>query len=107
MGYFITCALNQVKLELSSKKYEMDRAGSTHGEEGNAYRILVRKPERKRPLGRPRSRRVENIELRLREIEWGGMDWTDLVQYMNQWRALVNTVINLRVPQNIRKFLSA
>jgi hypothetical protein len=57
----------------------------------------VGKPERKRPLGRP-GRRLDNIKMDLREIGWGGMDWIDLVQDREQWRALVNTVMNLRVP---------
>jgi hypothetical protein len=68
------------------------------GETRNAYRILVGKPEKKRPLGRPRRRWVYNIKIDLREIGWGGMHWIDLVQDRNQWRALVNTVMNLRVP---------
>jgi hypothetical protein len=57
------------------------------------------KPEGYRPLGRPRRRWVDNItsKVDLREIEWDGMDWIDLVQDMDQWRALVNTVMNLRV----------
>jgi hypothetical protein len=55
----------------------------------NAYRILVGKPEGKRPLGRP---------MELREIGCDGMDWIDLAQDRDQWRALVNTVMNLRVP---------
>jgi hypothetical protein len=64
----------------------------------NAYRILVGKPKGKRPLGRPRYRWVDNIKMDLREIEWGGMDWIDLAYDRNQWRALVNTVLNLRIP---------
>jgi hypothetical protein len=64
----------------------------------NAYRILVRKPEGKKPLGRPRSRRVDNIKMDHREIRWDGMDWIDLAEDRDQWRALVNTVMNLRVP---------
>jgi hypothetical protein len=64
----------------------------------NAYRILVGKPERKRPLGRPRRRWVDNIKKDLREREWDGMDWTDVAEDRDQWRTLVNTVINLRVP---------
>jgi hypothetical protein len=64
----------------------------------NAYRILVGKPEGKRPLGRPIRRWVDNIKIDLREIEWDGMDWIDLAQDRNQWRALVNTVMNFRVP---------
>jgi hypothetical protein len=52
----------------------------------------------KRPLGRPRRRWVDNIKMDLREIRCDGMDWIELVQDRNQWRALVNTVMNLRVP---------
>jgi hypothetical protein len=68
------------------------------GEKRNAYRIFVGKPEGKRPLGKPRHRRVDNIKMDLREIGWDGMDWIDLTQDRDQWRALVNTVTNLRVP---------
>jgi hypothetical protein len=67
------------------------------GETRNAYRILVEKLEGKRPLGRPRCRWVDNIKIGLREIGWDDMDWMDLVQDRDQWRALVNTVMNLRV----------
>jgi hypothetical protein len=76
----------------------MGRACSTNGKKRNAYRILVGKPEGKRPLGRPRRRWVDNVKIDHREIEWDGMDSFDLVQDRNQWRALVNTVMNLRVP---------
>jgi hypothetical protein len=68
------------------------------GEKRNAYRILVDKPEGKRPLGRLTRRWEDNIKMDLREIGWGGMDWIDLAQDSDQWRALVNTVMNLRVP---------
>jgi hypothetical protein len=68
------------------------------GENMNAYRILVGNPEGKRPLGRPRRRWEDNIRIDLREIGWGGMDWIALAQDRDQWRALVNTVMNLRVP---------
>jgi hypothetical protein len=67
-------------------------------EKRNAYRILVGKPEGKRPLGRPRHRWVDNIKIDLGEIGWDGVDWVDLAQDRDQWRALVNTVLNLRVP---------
>jgi hypothetical protein len=66
-------------------------------EKRNAYRILVGKAEGKRSLGRPRRRWEENIRMDLREIGWDGMDWIDLAQDWDQWRALVNTVMNLRV----------
>jgi hypothetical protein len=62
------------------------------GAKRNDYRILVGKPEGKRPLGRQRHRWVDNIKMDLREIGYDGLDWID------QWRALVNTVLNLRVP---------
>jgi hypothetical protein len=68
------------------------------GEERNAYWILVGKPERKRPLGRPRRRWVDNIKIHLREIGWYVMDWIDLAQDRDQWKALVNAVMNLRFP---------
>jgi hypothetical protein len=67
------------------------------GEKRNTYRILVGKPEGKRTLGKSRRRWVHNIKLDLRGIEWGGMNWTDLAQDRDQWRALVNMVMNLRV----------
>jgi hypothetical protein len=68
------------------------------GETRNAYRILVGKPEEKRQLGRPRRRWVNNIKMDLGEIGWDGMDWIDLAQDRDQWRALVNMVMKLRVP---------
>jgi hypothetical protein len=58
----------------------MGRACSTHGEKRNAYRILVRKPEEKRRLGRPSRRWEHNIKIDLKELGWGGMDWIDLAQ---------------------------
>jgi hypothetical protein len=63
-----------------------------------SYRILVRKPEGKRPLRKPRCRWMDNIKIDLRGIGWDGMDWIDLAQDRNRRRALVNTVMNLRVP---------
>jgi hypothetical protein len=68
------------------------------GTKRNSYRTVVGKPEGRQPLGRPRRRWVGNIKGDLREIGWDGMDWIDLVQDRDQWKALVNTVMNLRVP---------
>jgi hypothetical protein len=68
------------------------------GEKRNAYRLLVGMPEGKRPLGRLRRRRVDNIKMDPREIGWDFMDWIDLAQDRDQWRALVNAVMNFRVP---------
>jgi hypothetical protein len=68
------------------------------GEKRNAYRILVGKPEGKRPLGRPRRMLVSIIKMDIRELGWDGVDWIDMAQDRDQWRALVNTVLNLRVP---------
>jgi hypothetical protein len=76
----------------------MGRACTTKGEARNAYRILVGKPEGKRPLGRPKRRWVDNIKMDLREKGLDGLDWVELAQDRDQWRALVNTVMNLRVP---------
>jgi hypothetical protein len=68
------------------------------GERRGAYRALVGKPEGRRPLGRPRRRWEDNIKMNLREVGWGGMDWINLAQDRDRWRALVNAVMNLRVP---------
>jgi hypothetical protein len=73
----------------------MGRACSTNGAKPYAYRILV-KPEGKRQLGRPRCRWVYNIKIDFGEIGWDGMDWIDLAQNRDHWKALVNTVMNLR-----------
>jgi hypothetical protein len=67
----------------------MGRACSTNGKKRNTYRILV---------GKPRRLLVDDIKMDLREIGWGGMDWIDLAQIRDHWRALVNTIMNLRVP---------
>jgi hypothetical protein len=67
------------------------------GEKRNAYRLLVGKPERKIPVGRPRRRWVDNIRMDLGEVGWSRVDWIGLAQDRNRWRALVNSVLNLRV----------
>jgi hypothetical protein len=68
------------------------------GEKRNAYRLLVGKPDRKRPLGRSRRRWVDNIRMDLGEVGWGDVDWIGLAKYRNRRRALVNSVLNLSVP---------
>jgi hypothetical protein len=68
------------------------------GEKRNVYRLLVGKPEGKRPLGRPRRRWVDNIKMDLGEVGWGDVDWIGLAQDRNRWRALVNSVLKVRVP---------
>jgi hypothetical protein len=68
------------------------------GEKRNGYRLLVGKPEGKKPIGRPRRRRVDNIRMDLGEVGWGDVDWIGLAQDRNRWRTLVNSVLNLRVP---------
>jgi hypothetical protein len=67
-------------------------------EKRNAYRLLAGKPEGKRPLGRPRRRWVDNIRTDLGEVRWDDVDWIGLAQDRNRCRALVNSVLNLRVP---------
>jgi hypothetical protein len=71
---------------------------STNREKRNAYGLLVRKPEGKRPLRRPRYRWVNNIRMDLGEVRWGDVDCIGLAKDRNRWRALVNSVLNLRVP---------
>jgi hypothetical protein len=76
------------------------------GEKRNAYRLLVGKPER-RPLGKPRLRRVHNIRMDLVEVGWGDVDWIGLAQDRDRCRALVSSASNLRVPYNAGKLPSA
>jgi hypothetical protein len=68
------------------------------GEKRNAYRLLVGKREGKTPLGRPRRRWLDNIWMDLGKVSWSDVDWIGLAQDRNKWRALVNSVLNLRVP---------
>jgi hypothetical protein len=68
------------------------------GEIRGVYRVLLGKPEGKRPLGRPRRRWEDNIKMHIEEVGLGNTDWIDLAQDMERWRALVNAAMNLRVP---------
>jgi hypothetical protein len=76
-------------------------------ERRDVYRVLVGKPEGKIPLGRPRLSWEDNIKMDLQEVECGGMDWIELVQDRDRWRALVTAVMYLRVPQNAGNFLTS
>jgi len=78
--------------------YDPGRACSTNGERRVAYSVWVGKPAGKRPLGRPRHRYKDNIKIDLQEVGCRGMDWIDLAQNRDRWRALVNEVMNLWAP---------
>ena len=77
------------------------------GEERGVYRVLVGKPEGKRPLGRPRRRWVDNIRMDLQEVGCGYMDWIGRAQDRDRWRTLVSAVMNPRVPWNAGNFLTS
>ena len=68
------------------------------GDSRSVYRVLVMKPEGKRPLGRPRSRWEDNVKTGLQEVECGGLDWIELAEDRDRWRSLVTAVMNRRVP---------
>jgi hypothetical protein len=90
---FSSAVLNDV-----AKEDEMGGACSTNGEKRNAYRLLLGKPEGKTPLGGPWHRWVDNINMDLGEKGWGGVDWIGPTQDKDKWRAIMNLVINFRVP---------
>jgi hypothetical protein len=71
------------------------------GEKRNTYKLLMEKPEGRRLLGRPIRRWVDNIRMDLGDLGWGDVDWTGLAQDRNRWRALVNSVLNLRILSSI------
>jgi hypothetical protein len=73
------------------------------GENRNAYRLLVGKPDGSRLLGRPRRRWLHNIRMDLVEVVWGDVGWIGLAQDRHRWRALVNSVFNIQVPENAEK----
>jgi len=77
------------------------------GEGRGVYRVLVGKNERQRPLGRPRHRWEDSIKMDLQEVGCGGMDWIELAQDRDRWRAIVNAVMKLLVPQNAENFLTS
>jgi hypothetical protein len=83
---------------IKSRRMRSARHIARMGEKKNACRLLVGKPETKRPLGKPRHRWLDNIRMDLGEVGWGDVDWIGLAQDRNRWRALVNSVLNLRVP---------
>jgi hypothetical protein len=83
---------------ITSKKLRWEVHVARMGEKRNEYRLLVGKSEGKRPLGKPRRRWVDNIRMDLGEVGWGDVDWIGLAKDRNMWRALVNSVLNLRVP---------
>jgi hypothetical protein len=92
--YFSTNAIGKIK----SRRMRLARHVANMGEKRNAYRVLVGKPKGKGPLERPGRRWVDNIKMDLRGIRWGNMDWIDLTRDGAEWWAVVNMVMNHRLP---------
>jgi hypothetical protein len=95
--YALYSSLNIIRV-MKSRRLRWAGHVARMGERRGAYRALVGKPEGRRPLKRPRRRWEDNIKMDLREVGCGGGDWVDLAQDKDRWRALVYTVMNLRVP---------
>jgi len=95
--YGLYCSPSIVRV-LKSRRMRWAGHVARVGERRCVCRVLVGKPEGKRSLGRPRRRWQDNIKMDIREVGCGGMDWSDLAQDKDSWRALVNAVMNLWVP---------
>jgi len=91
------CSPNNVRV-IKSRRMRWAGHVARMGEEREVYRILLGKPEGKRPLGRPRGRWVDNIRMDLQEVGCGYMDWIGLAQDRDRWRTVVSAVMNFRVP---------
>jgi hypothetical protein len=94
----IRISINHIIRIIKSRRMRWAGYVARMGEKRNAYRLLVRKPDGKRPVGRPRRRWVDNIRMDLGEVGWGDADWIGLAKDRNRWRALVNLVMNVRFP---------
>jgi hypothetical protein len=94
MELTFTLSAKNIVSHMTREDFKLSRMG----EKRNAYRLLVGKSEGKRPQGRPRRRWVDNIRMDLGEVGWGDVDWVGLAKDRNRRRALVNSVLNLRVP---------
>jgi hypothetical protein len=92
------CSSSSIIRIIESRKMRWAGHVARMAEKRNGYRLLVGKSEVKRPLGRPRHRWVDNVRMDLREVGWGDVDWIGLAHNRNRLRALVNSVLNLRVP---------
>jgi hypothetical protein len=98
MGNFINCTHHQIFIrQIKSRRMSWAGHVARMGEGKGVYRVLVGKPEGKRPLGRPRRRWEDGMKMHLMEIGWGGVEWIHLAQGRDRWRAVVNAVTNLRV----------
>ena len=100
------CSPNIVRV-IKSRRIRWAGHVARMGEKRGVYRVLVGKPEGKRPLGRPRRRWEDNIRMDLQEVVCGGVDWIELAQERDRWRAIVNEVMDLRVPYNAENFLTS
>jgi hypothetical protein len=98
MRSFVTYSSPSIITMIKSRRMRWAGHVARMGEKRNAYGILVGKPEGKRPLGRPRCRWMNNIRMDLGEIGGDGVDCLELAQDRDKWSALVNTILNLRVP---------
>jgi hypothetical protein len=87
-----------VTREIKSRRMRWAGHVARMGEGRGAYRILVGRSEVRRPLGRPRRRWEDNIKTDIQEVRWEGVDWIDMAQDRGRWRAVVNAIMNLRVP---------